>query len=53
MLVIDADLEAPGLTWMLGQGMSNEKISYFDVLELLHFNEVSDSFVEDVARLVE
>lgn len=41
------------MTWMLGQGMSNEKISYFDVLELLHFNEVSDSFVEDVARLVE
>ena len=53
VLIIDADLEAPGLTWMLGQGMSNEKISYFDVLELLHFNEVNDSFVEDVARLVE
>ena len=52
VLIIDADLEAPGLTWMLGQGTSNEKISYFDVLELLHFNHISDSFVKNVANLV-
>ena len=26
ILMIDADLEAPGLTWMLGQGKNNEKI---------------------------
>ncbi len=52
VLVIDADLEAPGLTWMLGQGKSNEKISYFDVLELLHFNMVDDTFVQNVVRLV-
>ncbi len=53
VLVIDADLEAPGLTWMLGQGKSNEKISYFDVLELLHFHDINDSFVKKVAKLVE
>lgn len=53
VLIIDADLEAPGLTWMLGQGKSNEKISYFDVLELLHFNTVDNNFVKDVAKLVE
>ena len=53
VLIIDADLEAPGLTWMLGQGKNNEKISYFDVLELLHFNMVDDNFVQNVAKLVE
>lgn len=53
ILMIDADLEAPGLTWMLGQGTSNERISYFDVLELLHFNTVNDGFVQNVAKLVE
>lgn len=53
VLMIDADMEAPGLTWMLGQGNSNEKISYFDILELLHFNTVNDDFVEKVAKLVE
>lgn len=52
-LIVDADLEAPGLTWMLEQGKSNEKISYLDILELLHFNAVNDGFVKDVARLVE
>lgn len=53
VLIVDADLEAPGLTWMLGQGKSSEKISYFDVLELLHFHTVDDNFVQNVARLVE
>lgn len=53
VLIIDADLEAPGLTWMLGQGKSNEKISYFDVLGLLHFNAINDDFVKEVAKLVE
>lgn len=53
VLIIDADLEAPGLTWMLGQGRDNEKISYFDVLELLHFNAINDDFIKDVAKLVE
>ncbi len=53
VLIVDADLEAPGLTWMLGQGKNNEKISYFDVLELLHFNSLNDSFVKKVAKLVE
>jgi MinD-like ATPase involved in chromosome partitioning or flagellar assembly len=52
VLIVDADLEAPGLTWMLGQGKNNEKISYFDVLELLHFNSMDDNFVNNVARLV-
>lgn len=53
ILMIDADLEAPGLTWMLEQGENYEKISYFDVLELLHFNKVNDNFVQSIARLVE
>ena len=37
---------------MLGQGKSNEKISYFDVLELLHFNSLNENFVDRVAGLV-
>lgn len=53
VLIIDADLEAPGLTWMLGQGKNNEKISYFDMLELLHFNDVNGDFVRNVAKIVE
>lgn len=52
VLIVDADLEAPGLTWMLGQGESNEKISYFDVLELLHFNVVDDNFIQNIAKLI-
>ncbi len=53
ILMIDADLEAPGLTWMLGQGKNNEKISYLDVLGLLHFYTADAAFARNVAKLVE
>ncbi|MCI8514684.1 MAG: hypothetical protein HFI93_08715 [Lachnospiraceae bacterium] len=53
ILMIDADLEAPGLTWMLEQGKSREKISYLDILELLHFNTVNEDFIRKVAELAE
>lgn len=53
VLIVDADLEAPGLTWMLEQEKNRGKISYFDVLELLHFNKADETFTQKVAALVE
>ncbi|MCP4350914.1 MAG: ParA family protein [Desulfobacterales bacterium] len=44
VLLIDADLEAPGITWLLKQRMPNPAISFADVLALLH--EASDSTIE-------
>ncbi len=36
VLLIDADLEAPGLTWLISQRMPKPPISYMDLLTLAH-----------------
>ncbi|MBQ9119303.1 MAG: hypothetical protein IJY09_04485 [Lachnospiraceae bacterium] len=48
ILVIDADLEAPGLTWML-DGKCSGAISYLDILSIMNFedstNEINPKLV--------
>jgi MinD-like ATPase involved in chromosome partitioning or flagellar assembly len=56
-LVVDADIEAPGLTLMAeGYGFpSEDRISYADILSLIHNSETGILFskvVNDVARLM-
>ncbi len=52
ILVIDADVEAPGLTWMM-EGKGSAEISYLDVLNLMQFEELTDSVMKKIAELVE
>jgi hypothetical protein len=52
ILVIDGDLEAPGLTWMLTeQGQSS--ISYVDILSVMNFDEDIDSAVKRMAAEIQ
>lgn len=52
ILVIDGDLEAPGLTWMLTeQGQSS--ISYVDILSVMNFDEDMDSAVKRMAAEIQ
>ncbi len=51
ILVIDADLEAPGLTWMLEE-QKNEAISYLDILSVMNFNEMTDIIIEKLAEQI-
>lgn len=53
LLLIDADIEAPGLTWMLERGQKNTSVSYLDVLSLMHFHNMDAMLADDVARLIE
>lgn len=39
VLLIDADLEAPGITWLLNSRMPEPSISYLDFLALIHSDE--------------
>lgn len=50
MLIIDADVEAPGLTWMLEKG--HAEISYLDILSLMHYEELSEDMIQDIAGLI-
>lgn len=51
ILVIDADIEAPGLTWMMDQSLLNPQISYLDVLSLMHFNDIDNELAQKIAKL--
>lgn len=52
LLIIDADVEAPGLTWMLDKEQENAPISYLDLLSLMHFHDINDELAENVAKLM-
>lgn len=53
LLLIDADIEAPGLTWMLERGQDNTPVSYLDILSLMHFHNMDEILADEVARLIE
>lgn len=52
ILIIDSDLEAPGLTWMLNDEKKSAPVSYLDILSLLHFHNLNDELVDKTASLV-
>mgnify|MGYP002729658600 CR=1 FL=1 len=51
LLIVDSDIEAPGLTWMLPK--NQEKVySYLDLLECIQEESTADEVVEKVADMV-
>lgn len=53
LLVIDADIEAPGLTWMLSSEDENVPVSYLDVLSFMQCHELDDRLAHKIAELIE
>lgn len=53
VLIVDGDLEAPGLTWMAQEQSNGGDISYLDLLALLHSNGWREDLVEKVSHLAE
>ncbi len=54
VLLVDADLEAPGLTWMLQSRVPNPEISFADFLALVHGDQdpKSDDSMDLIAQRV-
>lgn len=52
VLLIDADLEAPGITWLLRDRLPNPSISFADILTLLHEASDSKDEIEKMLRLI-
>lgn len=51
-LVIDGDLEAPGLTWMLEE-RGQSSVSYLDILSVMNFEEKMDEAVKELATQIQ
>jgi len=52
VLLIDGDLEGPGITWLLRKRLPNPAVSFADVITLLHGASDSASQVENTLRLI-
>lgn len=50
ILVLDADVEAPGLTWMAEAGY--RKISYLDILSIMNYEQITDHLLEKLSDLI-
>ena len=46
LLIVDADIEAPGITWMIQK--DKESVSFLDLLEIIQCNDEIDVIVEQV-----
>lgn len=51
ILLIDADIEAPGLTWMM-EKQGKAPVSYLDILSVMNFEENTERMIEKLAELV-
>ena len=51
ILVIDGDLEAPGLTWMLEE-RGQSSISYIDILSVMNFDNDTEDMVKRLAEQI-
>lgn len=51
ILVMDGDLEAPGLTWML-EGRGQSSISYIDILSVMNFDNDTEDMVKGLAEQI-
>lgn len=50
ILVLDADVEAPGLTWMTEAGY--RKISYLDILSIMNYEQITDQMMKKLSDLI-
>lgn len=53
LLIVDSDLEAPGLTWLLEKNTEGERFSYLDLLELIQGGQMeNEEIIKDVVGLI-
>ncbi len=53
LLIIDADIEAPGLTWMAEEQKNINEISYLDILSLIYSDSVTEELIKNIGQIVE
>lgn len=53
VLIIDSDIEAPGLTWLANQENYSSQISYLDILSIIHAKGYDEEVISNIATVVE
>lgn len=52
ILIVDADVEAPGLTWMLSKRDATAPISYLDILSVLYYEKLNDRILQNITDCI-
>lgn len=53
VLIVDSDIEAPGLTWLGKEQNGNYNISYLDVLSIIGAKGNDDEIIENISHKIE
>lgn len=53
VLIVDGDIEAPGLTWLGEEQNGNYPISYIDFLNIINSNGIDDKIFEQISYVLE
>lgn len=53
VLIVDADIEAPGLTWLSKEQNRELEISYLDVLSVIQSKGCEEQVIENISHIVE
>jgi len=53
VLIVDGDMEAPGLTWLGEQQNGSYDISYIDILNIIGAKGVDDKIFEEISHVIE
>lgn len=51
-MVIDSDIEAPGLTWMNESTNGAASISYLDLLDVIHYENIDEDILDKLAGMM-
>lgn len=53
VLIVDSDIEAPGLTWLSREENPNFQISYMDILSIINSTGYNEEIIGNVSRIIE
>lgn len=53
ILIVDSDIEAPGLTWLSKSQNPNVSISYMDVLSIINSTGYNEEIISNISRNIE
>ncbi len=53
VLIVDGDMEAPGLTWLGQEQYGNYDLSYIDLLNIISAKGIDDTIYEELSHMLE
>lgn len=53
VLIVDSDIEAPGLTWLAQEQNCSSEISYLDILSIIQSKGIDEDVIQNISHVIE